>query len=124
MAAEMKAPEVPLGLQIKAFAQSIPPLLRTGALYMTPKTAPKILDYLRRLKFSVASLISMSALRYPDRLALVDDDGELTYSQLLDNAHALARALMDRGMTQKSSFGVIARNGRGIILPMAIKGFI
>lgn len=124
MAAEMKAPEVPLGLQIKAFAQSIPPLLRTGALYMTPKTAPKILDYLRRLKFSAASLISMSALRYPDRLALVDDDGELTYSQLLDNAHALARALMDRGMTQKSSFGVIARNGRGIILPMAIKGFI
>ena len=50
MAAEMKAPEVPLGLQIKAFAQSIPPLLRTGALYMTPKTAPKILDYLRSLE--------------------------------------------------------------------------
>ncbi|MDO5030304.1 MAG: AMP-binding protein [Corynebacterium sp.] len=124
MAAEMKAPQVPLGLQVKAIFQSVAPLLRTGALHMTPKQAPQMLDYLRRLKFSVASLISMGALRYPDRLALVDDDGELTYSQLLENSQALARAMMDRGMTEKSSFGVIARNGRGIILPMAIKAFI
>lgn len=124
MTAEMKAPHVPFGVQLKAFFQSVPPLVRTGALSASPKQLPRLLDYIRRLKFSAASLISLGAMRYPDRLALVDDEGELTYTELLEHSESLARALMDLGMTQKSSFGVIARNGRGIILPMAIKGFI
>ncbi|ALA66429.1 AMP-binding protein [Corynebacterium lactis] len=124
MAAEMKAPRVPLPFQLKALVQSVPPLLRSGALSMTPKQVLPFVNQILRLKFSAAALIKLGAMRYPDRLALVDDEGELTYTQLLEHSQSLARAMMDRGMNAKSSFGVIARNGRGIILPMAIKAFI
>src|SRR5699024_6639107 len=91
---------------------------------MTPKTAPFCLKCVKRWGFAVGGLITMSAHRYPDRLALVDDEGELTYSELRDQSWALARALKDRGMGSHSRFGIIARNGRGIIMPMAVKGLL
>lgn len=124
MATEMKPPHLPLWYKLSAMARTARPMLRSGILSMTAKQAPTVLGYIRNLKLSVAALISMGALRYPDRVALIDDEGQLTYSELLEQSHALARALMDRGMTSKTSFSVIARNGRGIILPMAIKAFV
>ena len=124
MATEMKPPHLPLWYKLSAMARTARPMLRSGILSMSAKQAPTVLGYIRNLKLSVAALISMGALRYPDRVALIDDEGQLTYSELLEQSHALARALMDRGMTSKTSFSVIARNGRGIILPMAIKAFV
>lgn len=118
------APNLPTGLKVKAAAQSLRPLLRSGALYMTPKHVPTVLKYLKRWGFSVAGLIHLSALRYPERLALVDDDGELTFAELRDQTVRLAKAMKDRGMDSKSRFGIIARNGRGIIIPMAVKGLL
>ncbi|MDO5730988.1 AMP-binding protein [Corynebacterium sphenisci] len=118
------SPKNPLSFQIRAAAKSLRPLLRSGALAMTPAQAPAILSYLHRWKLSVGAILHMGALRYPDRLALVDDLGELTYRQLRDDSVNLARAMMDRGMGPGTAFAVIARNGRGIIEPMAIKALI
>ncbi|MBV7294395.1 AMP-binding protein [Corynebacterium sp. TAE3-ERU12] len=116
-------PHNPISFQVKAALQSVKPLMESGALYMTPAQAPKIANYLRRWGFSVAALINMGALRYPNRLALVDDLGELTYTELRDQTVQMTKELIDRGMNNESSFGVIARNGRGIIIPMAMKAF-
>lgn len=124
MTTEMKAPYLPLGFKIKTFVKTVPPLLRSGALSIKPNQLPGLLNTLRRWKFSVAGLIHLGAMRYPNRLALVDDFGELTYTQLDNDCKALARALMDRGMTAGTSYGVVARNGRGIIMPMAAKALI
>ncbi|MEJ5918830.1 MULTISPECIES: AMP-binding protein [unclassified Corynebacterium] len=124
MTAEMKPPQVPVATLLKGFAQSLPPLLRSGVLSMTPKQAPVFLKNLRRWGFAVSGLIASGAERYPNRLALVDDFGELTYTELHNQTVALSKALMARGLSSKSKFGVIARNGRGIIMPMAVKGFL
>lgn len=124
MTEEQKGPHNPLSFQIKAAAQSLAPLIRSGVFHMTPAQAPHFVNCLRRWKFSVASLITINTKRYPDRLALVDDQGELTYTELHEQSVALSRAMIDLGMGPKTSFGVVARNGRGIILPMAVKGFI
>lgn len=118
------APYIPLPDQLKAIKQTAKPLIESGALWMAPKHAPKFAELMARWKFAVAGLIWFSAVRYPNRLALVDDEGELTYTELRDRAFALSRSMMDRGMTEQSAFGVIARNGRGIILPMAMKGYV
>ena len=125
MTAEINtAPKLPTGFKVQTVAKSLRPLIKSGALYMTPKTAPFCLKCVKRWGFAVGGLITMSAHRYPDRLALVDDEGELTYTELRDQAWSLARALKDRGMGSHSRFGIIARNGRGIILPMAVKGLL
>lgn len=125
MPAEINAsPRLPLGFQLQTVAKSLRPLLKSGALYMTPAQAPYCLNCIKRWGFAVGGLIAMSAKRYPDRLALVDDEGELTYTELRDQAFSLARALKDRGMGSHSRFGIVARNGRGIILPMAVKGLL
>ncbi len=125
MTAEINAsPRLPLPFKLQAIAKSLRPLIKSGALYMTPKQVPFCVNCIKRWGFAVGGLITMSAHRYPDRLALVDDQGELTYSELRDQAWALARALKDRGMGSHSRFGVVARNGRGIILPMAVKGLL
>lgn len=118
------APSIPLRGHLTAVKGSAKPLIDSGALWMKPKHAPKFVELMARWKFAVAGLIWFSAVRYPDRLALVDDEGELTYAQLRDRAFGLSRAMIDRGMTEQSAFGVIARNGRGIILPMAMKGYV
>ncbi len=123
MSSEMSPPKVPTLFQTLAFFKSVKPTLGSGAFYMTPKMVPGLLKTLLRWKFAVSGLIRLGAQRYPDRLALVDDYGELTYTELDAQNERLARALMDRGLTSKSAFGVIARNGRGIIQPMAVKGF-
>ncbi len=118
------APKLPLSFKANTIRKSMAPLIRSGALYMTPKQVPFCVNCIKRCGFAVGGLITMSAHRYPDRLALVDDQGELTYSELRDQAWALARALKDRGMGSGSRFGIVARNGRGIIIPMAVKGLL
>ena len=118
------APKLPLPFKVNTIRKSMAPLIKSGALYMTPKTAPFCINCVKRWGFAVGGLITMSAHRYPDRLALVDDDGELTYTELRDKSWSLARALKDRGMGSGSRFGIVARNGRGIIIPMAVKGLL
>src|SRR5699024_4698912 len=96
MTAEINtAPKLPLQFKLNTIRKSMAPLIRSGALYMTPKQVPFCVNCIKRWGFAVGGLITMSAHRYPDRLALVDDEGELTYSELRDQAWALARALKD-----------------------------
>ncbi|WP_448851820.1 AMP-binding protein [Corynebacterium sp. 335C] len=118
------APSNSFAFEAKAFAQTLGPLLRTGAFWMTPKMVPGVVDCLYRWKFAISSLVSLGAVRYPDRLALVDDEGELTYTELRDLSISLSEAMMDLGLAEHTPFGVMARNGRGIIMPMAAKSFV
>ncbi|MGI8537807.1 MAG: AMP-binding protein [Mycobacteriales bacterium] len=53
------------------------------------------------------------AARHPDRLAFVDDDGELTWRDLDRRTDALASELRARGVRAGDAVGLLARNGRG-----------
>ncbi|AHW62556.1 Acyl-CoA synthetase [Corynebacterium glyciniphilum AJ 3170] len=73
---------------------------------------------------SLSGLLEVAAARFPDRVALVDDDGELTYAELRDQAVLTAQALVANGVGADSKVGIMARNGRGFLIPLAAKGYV
>lgn len=89
----------------------------------------KPLELLRTMKESrilgpQATLIRHSARVTPDAPALADDAGTLTYRQLDENSTAIARGLLEAGLTEGMVIGVLARDHRGLILAMAAAGKI
>ncbi|AWT24868.1 MULTISPECIES: AMP-binding protein [Corynebacterium] len=79
---------------------------------------------LARYGASMTGLLEAGTARYPDRTALIDDDGELTYRELRTQARLTARVLASRGITEKSRVGILARNGRGFMIPLSAKGYL
>ena len=55
------------------------------------------------------------AARHPDRVALVDDEGQLTYREIDQRTDRLAGELRRRGVQPGSPVGLLARNGRGFV---------
>ncbi|MBY0794147.1 AMP-binding protein [Corynebacterium parakroppenstedtii] len=68
-----------------------------------------------------AFIVARGARQVPDRIALIDDDGQLTYKQLFEQAKRLAKALRARGIGDDSNVAVLALNGRGAILPLSAR---
>lgn len=67
------------------------------------------------------TMLSMAARMNPDRLGLVDDDGELTYAEFWERTTRLALALQARGVKAGTNVAVLARNGRAAILPLTCR---
>ncbi|WP_342318900.1 AMP-binding protein [Corynebacterium mayonis] len=91
-----------------------------------PRALPTAGATLARYRFTTAREVEHGINTAPERNALIDDNGVLTYSQLAAQSKTLARRLLkikqERGLDQLR-IGVMARNGRGIILPMTAKGY-
>lgn len=62
--------------------------------------------------------VKAAAARYPDQPAIIDDAGELTWSQLRDQINQLTRVLDARGVGEGDSVGVLARNHRYLVMTM------
>lgn len=62
--------------------------------------------------------VKASAARYPDKLAIIDDAGELTWSQLRDQINQLTHVLHQAGVGEGDSVGVLARNHRYSVMTM------
>jgi acyl-CoA synthetase (AMP-forming)/AMP-acid ligase II len=58
---------------------------------------------------------AVGASRHPDRVALVDDEGSLTYRELDQRTDRLAGELRRRGVLPGDGVGLLARNGRGFV---------
>lgn len=91
-----------------------------------PKAIAALVPTLARYRFTTAREVEQGAAAVPERTALIDDDGILSYRQLRDHSHTLGRWMLD--VQRREGFdalriGVMARNGRGIILPLAAKGY-
>jgi acyl-CoA synthetase (AMP-forming)/AMP-acid ligase II len=56
-----------------------------------------------------------SAIRYPDELAVIDELGSLTFSEVHERTNALAHALRERGVKEGDHVAVLCRNHRGMI---------
>ncbi len=59
--------------------------------------------------------ISTGAIRHGDRLALIDERGELTYRQLDQRSNAIANAWRERGFESGEGVAVLVRNHRGFL---------
>jgi fatty-acyl-CoA synthase len=99
-------------------------LLRTG---LAPITKPhEILSALVNMRRwgMLAGAIRIAAHRDPGRLGLIDEIGELTFSQLDERSNALARAWQGRGVGNSSVIAVLCRDHRGLVESMFAAGKI
>ncbi|MET8779571.1 acyl-CoA synthetase [Nocardia sp. NPDC050713] len=69
-----------------------------------------------------AALVRHSARIAPDRVALADERGELTYRELDEQSTAVARGLHAAGITEGTVVAVLARDHRGLIMSMIAAG--
>ncbi|OFT56949.1 acyl-CoA synthetase [Corynebacterium sp. HMSC05H05] len=113
---------------LKSFARFVPAVTRAGIVSAEggPRAALALAPNLARYWFTTAREVEQGAAATPERVALIDDTGVLTYRQLRDDSRTLAKwllALQDERGLDELRIGVMARNGRGIILPLAAKGY-
>ncbi|MDO4762175.1 MAG: AMP-binding protein [Corynebacterium sp.] len=106
----------------------VPSLFRSGLLSNEggAKAGLMLLPVQARYRFSTAREVEQGYFACPERIALIDDDGQLTYRQLRTNSRTVAsylNQLKSRIGAEEIHLGVMARNGRGIIVPIAAKGF-
>jgi fatty-acyl-CoA synthase len=63
----------------------------------------------------VGGILPIGATRHGDRLAIVDERGEITYEELDERTNALANAWRERGLEPGEGVAVLVRNHRGFL---------
>ncbi|EFG76777.1 AMP-binding enzyme [Mycobacterium parascrofulaceum ATCC BAA-614] len=61
-------------------------------------------------------LPSLNARRHPDRAACIDEEGEFTFAQLDEAAHAVANGLIEMGVKGGDGVAILARNTRWFLI--------
>jgi acyl-CoA synthetase (AMP-forming)/AMP-acid ligase II len=68
-----------------------------------------------RYGLTLAAGYAAGAARHPDRTAIIDDDGWVSYAELSRRSDRLARSLAGLGVGPGSRVGVLCRNHRGAV---------
>jgi len=63
----------------------------------------------------IGGAIVAGALRHGDRAVIIDERGELTYTELHDRSNALANAWREEGLKAGEGVAILARNHRGFL---------
>jgi fatty-acyl-CoA synthase len=58
---------------------------------------------------------AVSAARHPDRVAIVDELGTLTFADVVERSNRLANALADQGINEGDGVAIMVRNHRGFV---------
>jgi acyl-CoA synthetase (AMP-forming)/AMP-acid ligase II len=91
-------------------------LRHAGVIRRTPPgRIPRLIRALRRWGRTPAAGYAAGAVRTPDRVALIDDLGALTWAQVDARTDRLASELHARGIREGNAVGLLARNGRGLV---------
>src|SRR3954466_11826747 len=77
-----------------------------------PDTLARLLHILVRWGATTAAATAASATRYPNDVGVIDELGELTFSQVHRRSNALANALSDHGLGEGDGVAILARNHR------------
>lgn len=100
-----------LALEATAFRESV----RAGMFGLDqPSTLWRGIRALRRYG-SMGGVLDWTAVRFPDRVALIDERGGLTYAELVARTDAIAAAWLARGFQPGGSIAILARNHRGFV---------
>ncbi|MET0698916.1 MAG: acyl-CoA ligase FadD12 [Mycobacterium sp.] len=101
--------------QIGAVGGLLTTMVRAGMIApMRPDKYLRVMAAAQRENRSITSGFAMSAQRCPDRAALIDELGTLTFRQIDQRADALAAALQQTG-GPVGSVGIMCRNHRGFV---------
>jgi fatty-acyl-CoA synthase len=91
-------------------------LLDTGmAAPSRPDRALRSIAALRRWGATPAAAYTGAAARYPDRLAIVDERGALTFEEVHRRTNALAHELAAAGVREGDGVAIMCRNHRGFV---------
>jgi acyl-CoA synthetase (AMP-forming)/AMP-acid ligase II len=97
-------------------ARAVVALTRSGVLRpVRPGRALGMAEGLLRYGFTLAAGYTAGAARHPDRTAIVDDDGEVTFAVLHRRTDGMARALAATGVVAGTRVGILCRNHRGAV---------
>ncbi len=100
-------------------ARSVALLVCSGVLApMRPDRVLGVVATLAPYGLTPAAGYAAGAARHPDRPAIIDDRGTVTYRQVHERSDRLARALADRGVGAGSKVALLCRNHRGPIEAM------
>src|SRR5215210_9434348 len=80
-----------------------------------PDRVAKALRALRRFGPTPAAGYSISAIRFPDETAIVDDLGTVTFAEVHRRSNALAHELRAAGIGEGDSVAIMCRNHRGFV---------
>ncbi len=91
-------------------------LLGTGILTpVRPDRAVRSVMALRRWGPTPAAAYTGSAARFPDRAAIIDERGTLTFEEVHLRTNALAHEMRAAGITEGDAVAIMCRNHRGFI---------
>ncbi|HEY2768179.1 MAG TPA: acyl-CoA synthetase [Solirubrobacteraceae bacterium] len=91
-------------------------LLATGMFKLErPDRALRALRTLRRWGSNAAAAYTISAIRCPDRIAIVDERGTLTFAEIEERTNALAHELLAAGVKPQDAVAIMCRNHRGFV---------
>ena len=91
-------------------------LLATGMIAPSrPDRALRSVSALRRWGPTPAAAYIGAAARYPDRAAVIDDRGIVTFAEVHSRTNALAHALSRDGISAGDGVAIMCRNHRGFI---------
>jgi fatty-acyl-CoA synthase len=82
---------------------------------VAPQRLVHVARALRYWGFTLAGGFAASAARHPDRLAVVDERGSLTFDALHRRSNALAHGLRSEGFGTGTTIGVMCRNHAGFV---------
>jgi fatty-acyl-CoA synthase len=93
-------------------------MLEAGAFKLEPpqNVAAMVADIRRWGEFGM--IPSLNARRTPDRTAIIDDDGEVTFKELDDASHEVANGLLAMGIKGGDGVAILARNHRWFLIAL------
>ena len=91
-------------------------MLEAGALKLEPpqNIAAMVADIRRWGEFGM--IPALNARRTPNRTAIIDDDGEITFKELDEAAHEVANGLLAMGVKGGDGVAILARNHRWFLI--------
>ncbi|MHC9296962.1 long-chain-fatty-acid--CoA ligase FadD2 [Mycobacterium sp. LTG2003] len=91
-------------------------MFEAGALKLeSPQNMAAMLADIRNWG-EIGMIASLNARRHPHRVAIIDDDGEMTFGELNAAAHAVANELVTMGIRAGDGVAILARNHRWFLV--------
>jgi acyl-CoA synthetase (AMP-forming)/AMP-acid ligase II len=104
-------------------ARALVALTRSGVVRpIRPDRLARMACALVRYGLSITAGYAAGAARHPDRTAIVDDAGSLTFAEVSAWTDAIARGLRASGVGPRTRVGVLCRNHRGAIAAQVAAG--
>ncbi|MFP5579022.1 MAG: AMP-binding protein [Acidimicrobiia bacterium] len=97
--------------------QAVDTVRRMGLLH--PKMASTALRSAHRWGPTLAAGYAAGAMRRAHEVAIVDDDGPITFHEVHEQSSALANALAERGVGPQAPVALLARNSRWFVVSVA-----